>query len=78
MKYVFVKRDEVSIIEDPIELFKNGEYNESRGDKLYQLGLEVTVETTIKVMSKPVYRGAQADVFKQTFGLKTEEGYNGQ
>lgn len=82
MKYVFAKKFEtgeeaVSIIEDPITLFKNGDYNVSRGDKLYQLGAEVTVETTIKVTSKPVYRGPHADAFKTTFGLKTEDGYNG-
>lgn len=56
MKYVFVKKFEtgeeaVSIIEDPIDLYRNGNYNEERGDKLYQLGPEVTVETTIKVTS---------------------------
>lgn len=82
MKYVFVKKfkdggELVSIIEDPVALFKNGEYNESSGDKLYQLGPEVTVETTIKVSSKPVYRRSQADAFNVVFGLKTEEGYNG-
>lgn len=77
MKYVFVKKFEdgselASIVEDPVALFKTGEYNESRGDKLYQLGQEVTVETTIKVTSKPVYRGPQADTFKLSFphGLK--------
>lgn len=78
MKYVLVKRGEVSIVEDPVALFKSGEYNESRGDKLYQLGPEVTVETTIKVTSKPVYRGPQAaDVFRLAFGTKAEDGYNG-
>lgn len=82
MKYVFIEKcddgsEHVSIVEDPVALFKNGEYNESRGDKLYQLGPEVTVETTIKVTSKPTYRGPQADVFKTNFHLKTEEGYSG-
>lgn len=82
MKYVFIEKCDdrcelVSIIEDPIELFKSGEYNESRGDKLYQLGPEVTVEMTIKVTSKPVYRGPQAcDVFRLSFphGLKGDLG----
>lgn len=81
MKYVFVKKFEdgselASIIEDPVALFKTGEYNESCGDKLYQLGQEVTVETTIKVTSKPVYRGPQADTFKLSFphGLKGHLG----
>ena len=83
MMYVFIEKCEdggelVSITEDPVALFKNGEYNVSRGDKLYQLGPEVTVETTIKVTSKPVYRGPTADVFKTNFHLKTDEGYNGQ
>ena len=81
MKYVFVKKFEdgselTSIVEDPVALFKTGEYNESRGDKLYQLGQEVTVETTIKVTSKPTYRGPQADTFKLSFphGLKGDLG----
>ena len=81
MKYVFVKKFEdgselASIVEDPVALFKNGEYNVSRGDKLYQLGPEVTVETTIKVTSKPTYRGPQADTFKLSFphGLKGDLG----
>jgi hypothetical protein len=81
MMYVFVKKFEdgselASIVEDPIALFKNGEYNESRGDRLYQLGQEVTVETAIKVTSKPTYRGPQADTFKLSFphGLKGDLG----
>ena len=81
MKYVFVKKFEdgselTSIVEDPVALFKTGEYNESRGDQLYQLGQEVTVETTIKVTSKPTYRGPQADAFKLSFpnGLKGDLG----
>lgn len=82
MMYVFIEKCEdggelVSITEDPVALFKNGEYNVSRGDKLYQLGPEVTVETTIKVTSKPVYRSPTADVFETNLRLKTEEGYNG-
>lgn len=81
MKYVFIEKCDdgselVSIVEDPVALFKNGEYNVSRGDKLYQLGPEVTIETTIKVTSKPTYRGPQADTFKLSFphGLKGDLG----
>lgn len=60
MMYVFVKKFEdgselASIVEDPIALFKNGEYNESRGDKLYQIGPEVKVKISI-VESEKVYR----------------------
>lgn len=79
MKYVFIEKCDdgselVSIVEDPVALLKNGEYNVSRGDKLYQLGPEVTIETTIKVTSKP--RGPQADTFKLSFphGLKGDLG----
>lgn len=89
MKYVFVKKFEtgeeaVSIIEDPVALFKSGEYNESRGDKLYQLGSEIKIEMNIKIKSEPVYRSAEAfghlpgsRKANANLALKTEDGYNG-
>jgi hypothetical protein len=82
MMYVFIEKCEdggelISITEDPVTLFKNGEYNESCGDKLYQLGSEVKIETTIKVTSGPTYRVLEDKVFKHAFGRKAEEGYNG-
>lgn len=63
MKYVFIKKFEdgsegISIIEDPIALFKNGDLREENGDRLFQLGEEVKVEMNIKIKSKTVYRGA--------------------
>ena len=90
MKYVFIKRFEtgeksVSIIDDPVALFKNGQYNEDNGDQLFQLGEEVKVEMNIKVKSKPTYRGQEAmsitsrgsGTLVNNLSLKTEDGYNG-
>lgn len=90
MKYVFIKRFEtgeksVSIIDDPVALYKNGQYNEDNGDQLFQLGEEVKVEMNIKVKSKTTYRGPEfASITSRASGtlvnnlsLKTEEGYNG-
>jgi hypothetical protein len=78
MKYVLIKKFEtgeeaVSIIEDPIELFKGGTYKEANGDKLYQLGPEVTVEITIKVASAT---RSKESTFKNSFphGLKGDLG----
>lgn len=78
MKYVFVKKFEtgeeaVSIIEDPIDLYKNGNYSEERGDKLYQLGQKVTIETTIKVTSAT---RSKDSTFNNSFphGLKGDLG----
>lgn len=58
-KYVFIKMYEdgsesVSIIDDPIEIYKSGNFNDKAGDKIYQLGNEVELEVTVK--KKPVYR----------------------
>jgi len=56
MKYVFIKKFEtgetsIGLIDDPIEVFKSGEYKASNGDKIYQLGNEITVEVSLKVKS---------------------------
>ena len=56
MKYVFIKKFEtgetsIGLIDDPLEVFKSGEYKPNNGDKIYQLGSEVTVEVSIKVKS---------------------------
>jgi len=65
MKYVFIKKFEtgetsIGLIDDPLEVFKSGEYKPNNGDKIYQLGSEVTVEVSVKVKSSPVYRGGIA------------------
>ncbi len=80
MKYVFIKKFEtgetaISIIEDPIELFKSGELKEENGDKLFQLGNEVKVEMNIKVKSAPVYRSA-APPYHVTFDGGTDKLMN--
>jgi hypothetical protein len=59
MKYVFVKLDSeghktISIIDNPTSLFKSGAYSEQRGDKLFQLGNEVTIE--VQVVPLPASR----------------------
>lgn len=98
MKYVFIKRFEtgeksVSIIDDPVALYKNGQYNEDNGDQLFQLGEEVKVEMNIKVKSKTTYRTndaighlpgprgsgtlVSAGTLINNLSLKTEDGYNG-
>ena len=91
MKYVFIKRFEtgeksVSIVGDPVALFKSGEYSEENGDQLFQLGEEVKVEMNIKVKSKTTYRepitssitSRGSGTLVNNLSLKTEEGYNGQ
>jgi hypothetical protein len=90
MKYVLIKKFEtgetaVSIIEDPLALYKNGQYNEDNGDQLFQLGEEVKVEMNIKVKSKVTYRGPESmpivsrgsGTLVNNLSLKTEDGYNG-
>ena len=56
MKYVFVKKFEtgetsIGFIDDPLEVYKSGEYKPDNGDKIYQLGNEITVEVSVKVKS---------------------------
>ena len=59
VKYVFIKMFEtgetsISLINDPIEIYKSGKFNAKAGDKIYQLGNEVELEIVVK--QKPVYR----------------------
>ena len=61
MKYLLMKKYEngetaLSIIEDPLELYKSGQFREDNGDKLFQIGDEVRVELNIKVKSKTTFR----------------------
>ena len=56
MKYVFIKKFEtgetsIGLIDDPLEVYKSGEYKPDNGDKIYQLGNEITVEVSVKVKS---------------------------
>ena len=78
MKYVLVKKYEdgseaVFIIDDPVAACKSGKYQEENGDKLYQLGQEVTVEINIKVTSAA---RSKDSTFKNSFphGLKGDLG----
>jgi hypothetical protein len=66
MKYVFIKKfgtgeTSVSIVEDPIALYKSGELKEENGDQLFQLGNEVKIEMNIKVKGAAVYRSGEAN-----------------
>lgn len=56
MRYVFMKKYEtgetsIGLIDDPLEVYKSGEYKPDNGDKIYQLGSEVTVEVSLKIKS---------------------------
>jgi hypothetical protein len=56
MKYVFIKKFEtgetsIGLIDDPLEVYKSGEYKPENGDKIYQLGNEISVEVSVKVKS---------------------------
>jgi hypothetical protein len=56
MKYVFIKKFEtgetsIGLIDNPLELYKSGEYKPDNGDKIYQLGNEITIEVNLKVKS---------------------------
>jgi hypothetical protein len=56
MTYVFIKKFEtgetsIGLIADPLDVYKSGEYKPDNGDKIYQLGNEITVEVSLKVKS---------------------------
>jgi hypothetical protein len=56
MKYVFVKKFEtgetsIGLIDDPLEVYKSGEYKPDNGDKIYQLGNEIVIDVSLKVKS---------------------------
>jgi hypothetical protein len=56
MKYVFIKKFEtgesaIGLIDDPLEVYKSGEYKPENGDKIYQLGNEITIDGSLKVKS---------------------------
>lgn len=74
MKYVFVKRlehdDVISLIEDPIALYKSGEYSEENGDQIFQLGNEVRLKISIEPTE--VYRVKVHP--REAAGLKADLG----
>lgn len=76
MKYVFVKRlehdDVISLIEDPIALYKSGEYSEENGDQIFKLGSEVKLKITIEPTE--VYRVKVHPSEVAGFGLKGDLG----
>jgi hypothetical protein len=79
MRYVFVKMNgmgevETDIINDPVAMYKSGEYDEERGDRTYQLGPEIKIEINIRAKTSNVQRNAHYEVLPT---LKTEDGYNG-
>ena len=78
MKYVFVKRlehdDIISLIEDPIALYRSGEYSEENGDQIFQLGNEVKLKISIEPTT--VYRTNvnSSDIKVHSYGLKGDLG----
>ncbi len=76
MKYVFIKKFEtgetsIGLIGDPLEVYKSGVYKPENGDKIYQLGSEVTVE--LSITQKPKYRSA-GTAKRSNAGLKGDLG----
>lgn len=52
MKYLWKKNnDQLEIINDPIDLYKSGEFNE-KTDKIYQIGSEIEIEIKIKTKNQ--------------------------
>jgi hypothetical protein len=85
-KYVFIQKSDngewrVSIVDDPVALYKSGGYDASRGDQLFQIGPEVKIEVKIDVVQEPTYRHPESFTLgpseAQILGRKTDSGYNG-
>lgn len=55
--YVWIRESgEVSLIDDPIEIWKDQKFNEQT-DRIHQLGDEVEIQVNVSVKNKTVHRG---------------------
>jgi hypothetical protein len=61
MRYLLIQKsedgeDRVSIVDDPVALYKSGKYDAERGDQFFQIGSEVKIEVKIDIVQKSTYR----------------------